>query len=159
MLDPDPSFQAITNIGRELGIPRRLVEQFFDERRTKVDEDIENMLDEMLESPLLKEDSTSVDDSHLGSEEDRNSTNNQDELMLALSEVGLCTGQMSKFCSDLYGVPEDDGNGLLGMAVSSPSTETSQSLFDINSKLQEHQTQFGCYSSVNYGAQLSSSLP
>ena len=98
LLDSTPSFQAVTNIARELSIPRRMVDQYFNEKRSKED-DIDNMLDEILESPpSMKENSSDGD--NFNYLDVKNPISSQDELMLALSEVGLSTGQMTKFCSE-----------------------------------------------------------
>ena len=108
-----PSYQVIANIAGELGISKDVVDKFFHEYKT-AEFGIDNILDELLEYPS-KEVKDKVYDVHLSDVDESifppsRSANSQDELMLALSEVGLSTGQMTKFCSDsdIFQVPENE---------------------------------------------------
>jgi len=147
LLDSTPSFQAVTNIARDLSIPRRMVEQYFNEKRSKED-DIDNMLDEIFESPPSMMGSSSDGDS-FNYFDVQNPISSQDELMLALSEVGLSTGQMSKFCSE---VSAGDSDTI--------QASSDQFLFSNDPKAGDHllvQTELGSCSSTNLDPQMISS--
>jgi len=101
-LPPKPFFQS-----RELSTPQVEVDKSSDTTRK---DEIDNILDEMLKSPKVKQDKNEVIDIHLSDVDEEIfppiiRASSQDELMLALSEVGLSTGQMSKFCSDSDNFP------------------------------------------------------